>query len=259
MKEMSSPIHFEWKAMPCVFVLACYLIACTPVLVSGQAANAPKVLIFSKTKDYRHESTEASIVAITNLCRKHGIAADATEDSEWFTSEKLSAYRAVLFLNSSGDVFNEAQEAALTSYIQSGGGFVGIHGASTTEYDWEWFGRMIGGYFAGHPQPQNGTLIVHDTTHLSTRNLPRKWNHFEEWYNFRWVDENFNVLLSVDESTYQGGRHKDHHPISWYKSFEGGRMFYTALGHGTECYSDQHFLNHVLGGILYAIGESPGG
>ncbi|MFB2118225.1 ThuA domain-containing protein [Parapedobacter sp. 2B3] len=230
------------------------------VPVAG-AGNDPaeKVLIFTKTLDYRHESTEVSIVAISKLCEQNGILVDATEDSEWFRPEKLREYAAVIFLNSSGDVFNDAQQDAFRNYIRGGGGFVGIHGASTTEYAWDWFGRFVGAYFAGHPEPQPATLIVHDTTHISTCKLPRKWTHFEEWYNFRWVDQDFNLLLTVDESTYHGGHHPDHHPISWYKPFEGGRMFYTALGHGEECYADKHFLEHILGGILYAINRTPTG
>ena len=228
---------------------------CLPLTSQERKKPSDKVLIFSKTKDYRHESTEFSIQVISELCRKNGIHADATEDATWFSPQNLKKYAAIIFLNSSGDVFDENQENAFQQYMRSGGGFVGIHGASTTEYTWEWFGKMVGAYFAGHPEPQEATLIVHDTDHLSTRELPEKWRHFEEWYNFRWVDQSFNLLMSVDETTYHGGRHPEHHPVSWYKPFEGGRVFYTALGHGETCYRDVYFLKHVLGGIRYAMGE----
>src|SRR5690606_20204337 len=128
-----------------------------------------KVLIFTKTLDFRHESTEASIVAIKNLCEQYGIKAEATEDSGWFNPEKLKEYAAIIFLNSSGDVFNDQEEKAFRDYIRSGGGFVGIHGASSTEYGWEWFGKLVGGYFAGHPEPQKATLVIRDTVHISTQ------------------------------------------------------------------------------------------
>jgi|SRR5690606_23870205 len=227
-----------------------------PFSVLSQELPTPKILIFSKTEDYRHESTEMSIDAIKMLCVQNGIQVESTENSKWFTNRKLKKFDAVLFLNSSGDVFNKKQEKAFQKFIRSGGGFVGIHGASTTEYEWDWFGKLIGGYFNGHPEPQEATIIVRDTSHLSTKHLPKNWKRFDEWYNFRWVDEDFNVLLLLDESTYDGGRHGDKHPIAWYKSFEGGRMFYTALGHTKESYSEDHFLNHILGGILYALDKS---
>lgn len=236
-------------------VLLCCLMGIVPFLVQSQNVSAKKLLIFTKTLDYRHESTEVSIEAIKNLCAKNGIQVDATEDSKWFRKGKLKKYDAVVFLNSSGDVFNTKQEIAFRNYIQSGGGFVGIHGATTTEYDWEWFGKMIGGYFNGHPEPQNATVIINDNTHLSTKHLPKKWNRFDEWYNFRWVNQDFKVLLSLDENTYEGGGHKENHPIAWYKPFEGGRMFYTALGHTKESYSENLFLQHILGGIYYAMGK----
>ncbi|GLR18470.1 ThuA domain-containing protein [Portibacter lacus] len=250
-KIVSSIKRFFIKAERTVWMIC--LIGFIPFLAQSQNISKKKVLIFSKTMDYRHESTEVSIEAIKTLCAQNDINTEATENSEWFNSQKLKEYDAILFLNSSGDVFNREQEVAFENYIRSGGGFVGIHGASTTEYEWEWFGKMIGAYFNGHPEPQEAVVIVNDTTHLSTKHLPKKWKRFDEWYNFRWVDEDFNMLLSLDESTYNGGGHKDNHPIAWYKPYDGGRMFYTALGHDKESYSEQHFLNHVLGGILYAI------
>jgi len=227
-----------------------------PFLVWCQDAPTKKLLVFSKTKGFRHESIEVGIDALQKLGSENGIKVEVTEKSKWFNSKKLKEYDAVLFLSTSGNVFNRKQETAFKNFIQSGGGFMGIHGASTTEYEWDWYGKLIGGYFDGHPEPQEATLIVHDNTHLSTQHLSETWERFDEWYNFRWMDENFNLLISVDESTYTGGKHKNVHPISWYKPFEGGRMFYTALGHTKESYSDERFLNHVLGGILYVMGKS---
>lgn len=236
------------------------LLLCTlcfvPLLVWCQDAPSKKLLVFSKTKGFRHESIEVGVEALKKLGAENGIEVEATEKSSWFNTKKLKEYDAVLFLSTSGNVFNQKQEAAFKNFIQSGGGFMGIHGASTTEYEWDWYGKMIGGYFDGHPEPQEATLIVHDNTHLSTQHLSQTWKRFDEWYNFRWMDDNFNLLISVDESTYKGGKHKNGHPISWYKPFEGGRMFYTALGHTKESYSDERFLNHVLGGILYVLDKS---
>lgn len=232
------------------------IICLVPGMILSQNAPSKKILIFSKTEGYRHKSIEAGIEAIKLRCAQNHISADATENSRWFNKKKLREYDAVLFLSTSGDVLGKKQETALQDFIWSGGGFVGIHGATTTEYDWEWFGNMIGGYFDGHPEPQEATLIIDDSTHPATKHLPRTWIHFDEWYNFRWINDDFNVLISVDESTYKGGKHKNGHPIAWYKSFEGGRIFYTALGHTDESYSEEHFLNHLMGGILYAVDKT---
>ena len=105
------------------------------------------VLVFSKTAGFRHDSIDEGIAAVCELAGAEGIAVDATEDAANFTAEPLGEYDAVVFLSTTGDVLNAEQQAAFEAYIQGGGGFAGIHAASDTEYDWPWYGDLVGAYF----------------------------------------------------------------------------------------------------------------
>lgn len=214
-----------------------------------------KVLIYSKTAGYHHESIAAGIKAIQKLGSENGFAVDSTTDSTYFTSQNLKKYNAVIFLNTTGNVLDDKGQEAFQKYIQSGGGFVGIHSATDTEYDWPWFNKLVGAQFKSHPEQQNAVLNVVDPSFIATKHLPHEWKHWDEWYNFKsiQIDDSYHVLITVDESSYKGGENGNFHPVSWYHNFDGGRSFYTALGHTNESYEDTLFLQHLLGGINYAM------
>ena len=215
----------------------------------------PRILIFSKTEGFRHQCIPVATAALRKLCRDNGIAVDTSEDAADFTEKNLKRYNAVVFLCTTGDVLNPAQETDFQRYIQAGGGYAGIHSATDTEYGWTWYGGLAGAYFNGHPAQQNATLIVRDHDHPATKHLGDTWPRFDEWYNFKNLNPDVKVLLSIDEKSYQGGTNGDNHPMAWYHEYDGGRAFYTALGHTNESYADPVFLRHVLGGIQYAIGK----
>ena len=221
----------------------------------AQRSGDTKILVFSKTVEWHHESIPAANEALLKLAKENNIAVDTTTNSNHFRDEYLKKYAAVVFLSTTGDVLNEVQEAAFMRYIQSGGGFVGIHGASDTEHEWEWYGKLVGGYFKNHPDVQEAVLKVVDNTHSSTEKLPNKWKRTDEWYNFIKLNKDVNVLITIDESTYEGGENGNSHPMAWYHNYDGGRAFYTALGHSEEAFTEPLFLQHLLGGIKYAIGE----
>ncbi|MCG8372641.1 MAG: ThuA domain-containing protein [Balneolales bacterium] len=222
-------------------------------------AHEFKVLVFSKTAGFRHSSIEAGIAAIQQLGEDNGFIVDATEDASLFTLENLIQYDAVIFLSTTGDILNEEQQAAFEQYISTGKGFVGIHAASDTEYSWPWYGELVGAYFDSHPQIQQATIEVADKVHPSTNFLPDYWVRTDEWYNYR---ENprgkVHVLATLDEDSYSGGNMGHDHPIAWLHSFGGGRAWYTGGGHTEESFSEPAFLNHILGGILYASGDVTG-
>ena len=220
---------------------------------SGRAA--PRVLVFSRTLGYRHDSIPDGVAAIEALGRQHGFAVDATEDAGRFTAGNLAGYRAVVFLSTTGDVLLGGQRDALQGFIRAGGGFAGVHSATDTLYDWPWYGGLLGAYFARHPAIQPATVRVADPTHPSTRGLPDPWSRTDEWYDFR-ADPRpaVHVLLTVDETTYRGGGMGAGHPVAWYHEYDGGRAWYTALGHLREAYADPAFRSHLLGGIAYAAG-----
>lgn len=214
------------------------------------------VLLFTKTEGWRHDSIEAGVEAIYQLGNENGFEVTWSEDSGYFTEENLSKYDSIIFLNTTLNLFNENQRSAFRKYIQSGGGFVGIHSATDTEYDWPWYGDLVGAYFDNHPSRPNvreAVIEVVYSDHLSTRHLSERWVRSDEWYNFGYINEDVHVLLRLDTDSYEGSDHPGNHPIAWYHEFDGGRSFYTGLGHTIESFSEPLFLKHLLGGIQYAM------
>jgi len=225
---------------------------------AGTAQAQPRfsALVFSKTGGYRHDSIDEGIAAITALGAAHEFRVDATEDAAVFADARLARYQVVIFLNTTGDVLDGGQQAAFERFIRGGGGFVGVHSATDTEYDWSWYHKLVGAYFENHPAIQPATIDVVDRQHLSTRGLPPKWERTDEWYNFRGaLGPDVTVLATLDETSYSGGTMGASHPISWYHTYDGGRAWYTALGHTAASYAEPLFLEHLLGGIRWAAGD----
>ncbi len=227
------------------------------LMAASLSAQQYSVLVFSKTAGFRHTSIPNGIAAIQKLGEKNGFSVTATEDSSLFTAANLAKYKAVIFLNTTGDILDADQKAAFESYIQKGGGFAGVHAASDTEYKWPFYGKLVGAYFLSHPKIQTATVNVTDRTHPSTAALPATLSRTDEWYNFRANPRGeVHVLAVVDEKSYTGGTMGDH-PLSWCHEFEGGRAWYTAMGHTEESYTEPAFLDHLLGGIRSAAGVAP--
>lgn len=215
-------------------------------------ASKRGVLIFSKTAGFRHDSIPDGITCLKQICRKEGFDPDATEDASLFTDEILKAYDVIVFLNTTGDVLNDEQQAAMERFIKRGGGFVGVHAASDTEYDWAWYGGLVGAYFKCHPAIQPAQLNVLDSDHLATKHLPKAWQRTDEWYDFKAPPASVRRLIEIDESTYKGATMGKDHPMSWCHEYDGGRAFYTALGHTKESYAEPQFVEHLRGAILWA-------
>jgi uncharacterized protein len=220
-------------------------------------ASVPRVLAFSKTAGFRHASIPAALDAIDELGAANGFTVDRSEDAADFTDANLANYNAIVFVSTTGDFLNDEQQAALQQYIRGGGGYAGIHAAADAEYDWAWYGQLTGAYFDRHPAIQQATIKVEDKNHPSTAHLGDTWVRTDEWYDFRTNPRgSVNVLMTVDESTYTGGGMGADHPIAWYHAFDGGRAWYTALGHTDTSYAEPDFRQHLLGGIQYAIGTT---
>jgi len=218
------------------------------------SAKKKRILVFSKTAGFHHSSIDEGIAALQKLGLENNLDVDTSKNSELITPENLKKYAAVVFLNTTGDIFNDNQQKAFEDYIHAGGGYVGIHAASDTEYDWPWYGKLTGAYFVSHPDQQVADLQVLKRKTIATKHLPEIWKRKDEWYNFKDIEKDIKVLINLDEKSYKGGTNGDNHPVAWYRDFEGGRSFYTALGHVEESYIDPLFLKHILGGIQYAIG-----
>ncbi|MDT0566904.1 ThuA domain-containing protein [Streptomyces sp. DSM 3412] len=223
----------------------------------GQHGEERRVLVFSKTAGFRHDSIPEGITAVRELGAAHGFAVDATEDAGAFTARNLGRYDAVVFLSTTGDVLNAAQQGAFERYIKRGGSYVGVHAAADTEYDWAFYGGLAGAYFQSHPAIQPATVDVEDHAHPATAGLGATWNRTDEWYNYRSNPrERAHVLASLDESSYSGGTMNGDHPIAWCQDYRGGRAFYTGGGHTKESFAEPAFRQHLLGGIRWAIGEA---
>jgi len=240
-----------------LYVLLLLAIVVVSVSCSKKREGKPKVLVFSKTAGFHHESIPAGIAAIQKLGDENGFLVDTTTDATKFNEDTLQQYAAVIFLNTTGNVLNNYQEADFERYIQAGGGYVGIHAATDTEYEWGWYNKLAGAQFANHPPGvHKATIHITDKNFPATSMLGDTWEHTDEWYNFKNLNKDVKVLMNLDEATYKGGAMGKDHPVSWYHDFDGGRAFYTALGHTVASYTEDKFLQHILGGIKYAIGEN---
>jgi len=221
-----------------------------------------KVLLFTKTEGFHHESVHEGVTAVRQLASRNNFAVDWQDNGSIFNEKALANYAAVIFLNTTGNVLNDEQQAAFEKFIQSGKGFVGIHSATDTEYDWPWYTKMVGMMFKIHPQQQTAYLKVEDGNFPGMERFPKKLLWTDEWYEYgdrKATDLHF--LLSVDEKSYDpnvkwgenvGKGMGSFHPIAWYHNYDGGRAFYTGLGHIAQIYTDQTFLDHLYGGIYWA-------
>ncbi|HWK28422.1 MAG TPA: ThuA domain-containing protein [Solirubrobacter sp.] len=243
-------------------------------VLPGDDANARfRALVFSKTTAFRHDAIPTGNALIAQLGQQKGYQVDQTEDASLFTDAILSHYDVVIFNSTTGDPLNDTQQAAFERYIRAGGGYAGIHAAADTEYDWHWYGQLVGGYFRNHPAgTPTATVVVDDPAHQANAGLPARWERTDEWYNYKKFDNSsdadysprntpgVHVLLTLDESTYNeddGNSTDDDHPISWCQRYDGGRSFYTGMGHTQATYAEPGFQSHLETGIEIAAGVLP--
>ena len=238
-----------WAMSPLLLLTAFFAL---PDQSGSPAKTENTILVFSATRGFRHASIPDGIKSIGTIAAKNNWKMVATEDSSVFNTNNLKQFSAIILLNNTGNVFGPNEEAALQQYVRSGGGIIGIHAAADCEYDWPWYNQLIGGYFESHPAIQSATLMVKEK-HPATAHLGSSWIHKDEWYNYKSVSSAIKVLLELDEKSYEGGKMGASHPIAWYQEFDGGRLFYTGLGHTSEAYQDEKFLMHVAEGIRWAM------
>lgn len=219
---------------------------------AGVPRGPPRVLLFSRTAGYRHDSIPAARAALMAVAADAGSPVWATEDAGVFSEAELKATDVVVFLLTSGDALDSAQEAALEQFVRGGGGYVGVHSAADTEYGWPFYEELVGAWFKTHPVPQLGNLRVEQASHPATVGLPQVWSRFEEWYDFKTNPRaKSQVLLTLDEGSYAGGTMGTDHPIAWCRSVEAGRAFYSAGGHDADAWAEPLFLQHIWGGIRW--------
>lgn len=239
-------------------IVAAAIISIAALSTPAAAAAAPyDVLVFSKTAGFRHDSIATGIQAIRDLGAANGFTVTATEDAAVFTSGTIGQYEAVVFLNTTGDILDGPQQTAFENYIKAGGGFLGVHAAADTEYDWPFYAQLVGAQFHSHPQIQQAPNTVENRGTTATAHLPKTWTRTDEWYNYRTNPRSTaRVLASLDEAGYSGGTMGGDHPITWCKTHQGGRGFYIGGGHTIGSYGEAQFRGLLLGGIRYAAART---
>ncbi len=211
------------------------------------------VLILTETQGYiHHDAIREGTKLITKLGSENNFNVTHTNSSKFISKKKLKQTDVIIFLCTTLDVLNNEEQSMVEEFIKNGGGYVGIHSATDTEYDWKWYGKLVGGYFKNHPKIQKARIYTVDNKHISTTHLDDSWEITDEWYNYKDLNPDINVLLNLDESSYKGGENGVNHPITWFHEFDGGKSFYTGLGHKAEVYEDKRFIKLLLGGIFYA-------
>ncbi|MGA8855316.1 MAG: ThuA domain-containing protein [Christiangramia sp.] len=220
------------------------------------SAQQKQVLIFSKTEGFRHNSIENGIQAIQRIGNEINFKSITSQDSRFFTENDLDKIDLVIFLNTTGDILNMEEQTSFQNYMDKGGNFFGIHSAADTEHDWNWYGDLVGAYFKGHPEVQEAIINVEMPQHMTVDHLPDDWKRTDEWYNYKDIGKGLNILLTLDESTYEGGENSDFHPIAWFQNYRGGGIsIYTGGGHTTESYSEPDFLKHLSKCIEFALSK----
>jgi type 1 glutamine amidotransferase len=230
-----------------LFVAACGKKSDTPQM--APALN--RLLVFTETSGYRHESIEAGVAMFNKQAAAWNVVVTHSVNSSDFTTENLRNYDVIVFLSNTGTVFEEPERLALQQYVRNGGRIMGIHFCIDAEPYWGWYGQLFGARFVDHPVIQPATCKV--LAHPATSGLPAQWVRSDEWYNFKSLAADNNPLITVDETTYTGGTHGAYHPVSWYRYFDGGKVFYTAMGHDPSYYSEELFIAHIKAGLTWLV------
>ncbi|MBI2731645.1 MAG: ThuA domain-containing protein [Sphingobacteriales bacterium] len=229
---------------------------------SVDAQKQFKALLVTTTRGWHHESLHYGVVALNKMAQRNNFELVLQQDPKIITDKYLADFQVVIFLCTTGDIFDSAQQKVFERYIQSGKGYVGVHSASDTEYDWEWYNKLVGRMFHIHPAIQTASLQVLNDSFPGMKSFTNHQLWTDEWYEFGPEKvSGLNYLLAVDEKSYNPiadwGAKKGRgmgtlHPISWYHDFDGGRSFYTALGHVPAVFEEESFLHHLYGGIYWA-------
>ncbi|MEP0266778.1 ThuA domain-containing protein [Dokdonia sp.] len=228
----------------------------TTQIATQKQTQTQKVLVFTKTLGWRHKSIATGVATIKELGKNNNFVVEHTEDSTHFSTAFLPQYDAIIFLSTTGNVLDDDAQKKFETYIQNGGSYMGIHAAADTEYDWPWYGKLVGGYFESHPNDPNirkATLETTTNNHRSTAHLPTSFSRDDEWYNYKNVNPDITPILLLDETSYEGGNQGETHAIAWYHIYDGGKAFYTGGGHTKEAYTEPDFRKHLEEAILWCL------
>ena len=256
----------DWIGTSSRFAYARALMACALLLLTATlSAQQFSALLITETAGWQHESSFAAIPALNEMAQRHDFRLDLKQKAMPLTADQLKNYDVIIMVNTTGDVFTDAEQQVFEDFIRSGKGWVGVHAAADTEYDWKWYTDMVGHMFYIHPHVQTAMVDVHDTKFPGLENWPARRLWTDEFYEYLDAERKpgFNYLITVDEKTYQTDAnwgpgkvskgHGDFHPMSWYHNYDGGRAWYTNFGHVPAVFDDPAFREHLYGGIFWAV------
>ena len=236
---------------------------CLIGFMPGSGCSVGNVLIYTKNgKGYVHKNIPASVKCLKDICAQNNWTCEVSQDPWVFNSEKIKTFDVLIFSNTNNETFDtDDQRKVFQDYIHNGGGFVGIHSVCGSERAWPWFWANVGGKFVRHPKLQQFDIRVIDQEHPSTSFLPPVWKWEDECYFLDHLNPDIHILLAADLRTlddsqkaeYPGEVFGHFFPLSWYHEFEGGRQWYTGLGHKSEYYQNESFKKHLAGGIRWAM------
>ncbi len=238
-------------------IMVCLILALlSPPLSAGEPLD---ILVFTRAEGFTHPSIDDGVTMLTNIAQEEGATLDVTDETDAFTATTLAAYDVVVWLSTTGDVLDPPEQAAFEGFIQAGGGYVGIHAAADCEYGWPWYGELLGNgaWFNVHPAIQTATLLLESPDHPGAGSFGAVTSFQDEWYNFQANPRSaVEVIMTIDETSYDpgAGAMGEDHPITWAHGFDGGRAFYTALGHRPETYGDARFREQIRGALQWAAG-----
>ena len=247
------------KTYTLLFIISLFFVNPTCAQQNEKNTEALHVLVFSKTNGFRHESISSGLKMIYDQSSKENWVVTATEDPSLLRDDLLSTIDVAVFLNPTGDAICDAGQEAFTKFIKSGKGFVGIHAASDCEYEWPFYGNLVGGYFLTHPPAQEATVIFENFDHPAMQPFEgmETYTTIDEWYSFKENPrKNVNVLARLDESTISGTSNDNwkmgDHPLIWWNEEDGIRSFYTVFGHTHEAFQNQLIIQHISKAINWA-------
>ncbi len=217
------------------------------------------ILVFSKTKGFRHESISSGLKMLYDQSRKQNWVITATENSDLFTDEFLATFDVVVFLNPTGDAISDKGQTSFEKFMNTGKGFVGIHAAADCEYDWPYFAKLNGGHFKTHPPSQTATVVFEKSNHPAMKPFEgmESYTTYDEWYTFKVNPRGkVNVLATLDEESIKKFDNDNFrmgdHPLIWWQEYDGIRSFYTGFGHTHEAFQDTLLIGHITNAINWA-------
>ncbi len=255
-------MHVGWSALPAiVLAMGCAAPSSPPSPSPSQPPGGPlpsqpvRVLLLTATADFRHDSIATAVQVMTDLATPTGMAVTATENLSDISAQRLQGVNVLMFALTSGELaLDDGQRRAIADFVNGGGGFIGVHSAADTLYDWPEYGRLVGAYFKEHPWTQPATVVVEDRAHAIAAGLGASFTLMEEFYTFRDNPRSsVHVLLSLDAASVSA---QGDYPLAWTQSIGRGRSYYNALGHFDTTWRNPQFQSQLIAAVRWVSGKS---